>query len=100
MPDALSRRDQGVPGNGDDRLAQRIMSLLPKWNKIVRAHPVEMPNATTPFQDEELTKLWNQALVHDKSYEVISKTVQSMAIQWPPSLKIRGIELSQCAVDE
>lgn len=99
-PDALSRRDQDMPVNGDDRLDQRVMKLLPSWNKVVRACPIEIHENTSPFQDNELSQLWNEALENDKSYKEIVDTVQSTAIQWPSSLKIRGVELSQCTIGD
>ena len=53
-----------------------------------------------PFHDVELKQLWINALLIDGSYKEIKKTIQSAAIQWAPSLKIRGVELSQCTVDK
>ena len=99
LPDALSRRDQDMPEHGDNRLGERVLKLLPGWGRVVKALPLEIRKITSPFQDEELTQLWNESLTHDNTYSDIINTIKSSAIQWPSSLKIRCVELSQCAID-
>lgn len=89
-----------MPENGDDRLDQRVTRLLPDWDEIVQACPTSIQDIITPFQDDELSRLWNEALVADSTYVKIKEAIESTAIQWPSDLKIRGVELSQCNVDE
>ncbi|KAI1000108.1 Transposon Ty3-G Gag-Pol polyprotein [Podosphaera aphanis] len=100
IPDALSRREQDIPEHGDNRLDYRITKLLPNWNEVVKACSVIAVKIRSPFEDEELKDLWNKALEEDMSYTEIRKTVESTASHWPTTLKIQGVELSQCTVDE
>ena len=100
IPDALSRRDQDRPqGYDDDRLAERVCTLLPPSLWAAPAHIIghtgaggrddcndgndqnddrsdnsDDPNSTvcendhnleSPFEDDKLTNLWNQAVTAD-----------------------------------
>lgn len=54
-----------------------------------------------PFgSDEELQQLWETALETDQTYSIIKNTVQSTATTWPKELKMRGVELSECSIND
>lgn len=46
-----------MPEHGDDRLDERVLKLLPAWDKVVKAMPLDISNITSPFEGEELTQL-------------------------------------------
>lgn len=98
-PDTLSRREQYVLEHGDDRLQQAMMKLLPNWDETVQSCPMRIDRIMSQFQDDEPTQLWNLALELDESFAEIKKVIQLTVIQWSVTLKIRGLGLSQCTIN-
>ncbi|KAI1006568.1 hypothetical protein K3495_g1651 [Podosphaera aphanis] len=77
-PDALSRRDQDKPKEGDPRLLFRERRLLNPVNvNKIRIGDIELAKGQEIFVNENLQDLWDQALQNDSTFRMIVKTVQN-----------------------
>ena len=114
VPDALSRREQDMPADAaDDRLAGRFMQLLPQTGRVRVAvtrtarydddAPTDdqIPERTrlpSPFDDAELTALWDGALQRNNKYWLLRSTVAQEARQFPPQWQV-PLSISECTLD-
>ena len=114
--DALSRRDQDLPVNTDDkRLADRNVQLLkPEMlakHPIVRAVPVRMIRSRTSADTDEpptnglvgelpdeLTD-WNTAVTMDQEYQEVCKALQEGQHTMPKHLGLK-VSLGECSLSE
>jgi hypothetical protein len=121
-PDALSRREQDMPKNKNEKLEMRTTQLLKdEWlpteaqrQKDATAiqaviAPIDMrpireqedvPIATgdTIFESPELQLLWNRAITEDESYQRIHQAVANKDRAFPPELKLT-VQLPECKID-
>ena len=90
LPDALSRRDQDRPREGDPRLLCRERKLLNPINiKKVLTSMAEIGKGNRVFVNEDLQLLWDRALEEDKTFVKIVQAVESDDRSWPTDLKVQ-----------
>ncbi|POS84020.1 hypothetical protein EPUL_004205 [Erysiphe pulchra] len=88
--DALSRRDQDKPMEGDPRLLSRERQLLNPVNITkLFLKDLEVAEGKDIFANEDLQALWNEALLQDTNYSRIIQAVQSNERGWPKDLKVQ-----------
>ncbi|KAI0995137.1 hypothetical protein K3495_g13044 [Podosphaera aphanis] len=88
--DALSRRDQNKPKEGDPRLLARERQLLnPVKITKLRLGDFEVAEGSEVFTNEDLQTLWNQAIKEDSKYDQIIDAIQSQQRTWPRDLKVQ-----------
>ncbi|KAI0997402.1 hypothetical protein K3495_g10783 [Podosphaera aphanis] len=89
-PDALSRRDQDKPKEGDPHLLARERQLLnPVKITKLRLGDFEVAEGSEVFTNEDLQTLWNQAIKEDSKYVQIIDAIQSQQRTWPRDLKVQ-----------
>lgn len=103
LPDALTRRDQDLPKEGDERLDYRMAQLLPhgmiQGNAIRLAPAVVMTTGRT-FTDR-LQVLWKEGKARDKDFERISNVVQRGERVFPTNLNSPvKVSVSDCSIDD
>ncbi|KAI1003236.1 hypothetical protein K3495_g4968 [Podosphaera aphanis] len=88
--DALSRRDQDRPKEGDPRLLSRERQALDPI-KITKMSlgGIEVGEGHEIFTNEDLQALWNQGVREDVNYVRIVKAVQDGERAWPRDLKVQ-----------
>lgn len=118
LPDGLSRRPQDMPKNANDsRLTARTDQVLkPARFGAIETLPNENLNDCTPAQrdtsptptannhnplanDEDLSKLWEEAINTDDSYTELLQAVRREDRK-PPQSAGPGISLAKCALGE
>ncbi|KAI0991290.1 hypothetical protein K3495_g16897, partial [Podosphaera aphanis] len=89
-PDALSRRDQDKPKEGDARILFRERRLLNpiNLNKIF-IDDLPLAEGREVFVNKDLQTLWDQALENDQSFKIIVKAVRDNERQWPKDLRVQ-----------
>ena len=122
-PDALSRREQDMPKDGDDeRLKSREMQLIKEsWikpeNKITKAYHMtptsvkkkeetskcetksDIPQGNQIFTDPEFQTLWDQGCLKDRNLSPIYKALKDSKKVFPSELNLK-IAISECDFDE
>lgn len=94
--DALSRRDQDKPKEGDPRLLSRERQLLtPIAMKLLSVEGIELAEGSKIFVNEDLIALWNQALRQDPSYTKIVLAVRNGERMWPKDIKVQTEETEE-----
>ena len=88
--DALSRREQDVPNDGDDRLKHRMVQLIKDRQQILAA-PVE---TVQPSEDE-----WIQVQENDNLYNGIVTAITNNARTFPPGLGVQ-VSIGDCSIQE
>ena len=127
-PDALSRRDQDMPANtDDDRIQGRVLQLLKKDGKIIRACPAatrSQENADhssqpslrgdsdretdetasrddppkCPFVADDLKELWETGLHSNNRYWMIRSCIESGERHFPLQWGLK-VSMAECSVD-
>ncbi|KAI0990904.1 hypothetical protein K3495_g17283, partial [Podosphaera aphanis] len=108
-PDALSRRDQDKPrGLDDDRVAGRVMQLLPslsanRANLTSEGRDIEeqvnLAVKARIFEEDDLQALWEQAMVEDKDWQRARHAVQSGERGFPPDIAQKTkVNIAECSV--
>ena len=122
LSDALSRRDQDLPKDwDDDRLKTREKQVLlgndgrltinakaawvtnADWDKdgelLETTILATQDRPASPFGNEHLSKLWEEALMANKRYWVMRDLVRSGARNFPTAWGL-PISISECKIDE
>jgi hypothetical protein len=108
LPDALTRRDQDLPQEGDQRLNHRMTQLIPDGmiqGNAIRLAPVSAPVAEQqvtvwPFTDW-LRDLWEEGKAQDKDFDRLLTTVRQGVRVFPTDLASPvKVSVSDCTVDE
>ena len=77
-PDALSRREQDKPREGDPRLLSQERQILNLVNITkLQLRNLEIAEGADIFVNEDLQSLWNQAVREDTKYAQIISAVQT-----------------------
>ena len=99
-PDALSRLEQDAPKSLDDpRLRYREMQLLERdWISLTRLSDMKDKNVPTPFQEEELQKLWIEGIENDGEFRDIKEALLKERRCFPPSVTAK-ISIAECSID-
>jgi len=105
--DALSRREQDMPKDVDDRIKYRTMQLLkPSTLKnLPRGSIIAAPVQVVVQQEDEnvnnepspLETLWDDAARQDQSYEQATEAVRQEKRTFPTSLKLK-VSIAECSL--
>ncbi|KAI0994388.1 hypothetical protein K3495_g13794, partial [Podosphaera aphanis] len=88
-PDALSRRDQDKPKDGDPRLLSRERQALSPINIVkLSIEGLNIVEGGDIFVNEDLQKLWNQGLREDSNFLKIVRAVENGERTWPKDLRV------------
>ncbi len=120
-PDALSRREQELPTEGDERLIEREMQIFdPRTNQISQAikdadsvikvarvtvapttvAPTDLapePSRIPLLEDEELRDLWKETMDQDPQFEETWITVSDQRPSFPKELNLR-LSIAECQI--
>lgn len=89
-PDALSRKDQDKPKEGDPRLLCRGRQLLNPVNiKKLLVKDVKLAEGKDFFENKDLQDLWNLALQNHIVFLQIVQAVKNDERAWPRDLKVQ-----------
>ena len=105
LPDALTRRDQDLPEEGDERLNYRMVQLIPdgtiRDNTIRMASVSVMPvTATLSSFTDQLRTLWTEGLNRDKDFRRIRSVIQEHRRVFPSNLNSPiKVSVSDCSID-
>jgi hypothetical protein len=104
LPDALTRRDQDLPDEGDERLDYRMAQLIPdgmiQGNNIRLAPAGVSANTEQTFTDR-LRELWGEGKTQDKDFGKIVATVQQGHRVFPADLASPvKVSVSDCIIDD
>jgi len=127
LPDALTRRDQDLPKEGDERLDYRMAQLIPDGmiqgnvirlapvtctpfpkpgleNRLLRAAPSVLIGVSPPTEwtyTDRLRKLWDEGKAQDKDFKQLADTVQQGKRVFPADLSSPvKVSVSDCTIDE
>lgn len=117
QPDVLSRREQDMPHDNDDRYTSRHAVLLqpdtlqgfPSAVNLLRICPVNTNDAEpdgTPDahnhwvgEPDPLSELWAQEEAHDDSLAKATVAVRENAPRFPRELRLK-VSISECSLDD
>ena len=118
--DALSRREQDIPANSDERLEYRMKRLIDpkiiitpgdrtitcKANNTIldiavssQEEPLSETEGASTSHGEPLMELWNSAEGTDTSYQAMVKAVQEGERTFPKDLGVK-VSMSDCELNE
>ncbi len=104
LPDALTRRDQDLPEEGDERLDYRMAQLIPDGmiqGNAIRLAPAGVLSPTDRSSTDRLRDLWEEGKAQDKDFERLVKVVQQGERIFPSDLDSPvKVSVSDCTVDE
>lgn len=127
LPDALTRRDQDLPKEGDERLDYRMAQLIPDGmvqgnairmapmacslfpkpglgNQPLRAAPsafIEAPHSTEQTFTDRLRKLWEEGRAQDKDFKQLTNAIRQGERVFPANLSSPvKVSVSDCTIDE
>jgi hypothetical protein len=120
--DALSRRDQDIPTDQDERILARESQLIkPEWispENVLLAAPVQTrsqqnqdqtlgleisTNLSTnrdELQTDDLFTTWNDDIAQDMVYQEVRKTLVEGQRRFPSSLARLRLSVSECSLDQ
>jgi hypothetical protein len=123
LPDALTRRDQDLPKEGDQRLDYRMAQLIPEGmiqGNTIRLAPAAVPRDSPPslgdgsesttgpeplaelersFTDQ-LQTLWSTGVAEDKDFGRLKEVVESGGRVFPADLNTKiKVSVSDCTID-
>lgn len=88
--DALSRRDQDKPKEGDPRLLSRErQALIPVQIKKTNLDKLKLAEGQDIFMNQDLQNLWDLALYEDPAYSKIVQAVLDGEKAWPKDIKVK-----------
>jgi hypothetical protein len=109
MADALSRREQDMPGRlYDERIQHRTMQLLKPETLVklpkVQAAPVSYVRESSYEGDifgeaTELKALWDEAEVADALYKGLVRAVREQKRTFPSTLGVK-VSIGECSLDD
>ena len=120
LPDALTRRDQDLPKEGDERLNYRMAQLIPDGmlqKNVIRLAPAAAlreeeilefpepslrngPHVVGSSITDRLRLLWEEGKVQDKDYGRLTSTVQQGIRMFPTNLASPvKVSVSDCTID-
>lgn len=91
--DALSRREQDMPGDADKRIQGRVLQLLPSPDS--QGQGVQVAALSSPYDSNEA---WDQAREEDPKYQEAKEAIVRGARKFPPHLSLK-VSISECQVD-
>jgi len=102
-PDALSRREQDMPTEGDKRLEFRDVRLLNPDAFIGNAvfiAPVDAEAPTSTDEDEQpLERQWEAAEAADEKFKELKQAVRDNLRRFPTRLKV-NTSIAECDLDD
>ncbi|CBF89606.1 hypothetical protein AN0376.2 [Aspergillus nidulans FGSC A4] len=96
--DALSRRDQDMPDDKDDRVKSRTMQLFSKKHLGKMVVATLQPTGEPPREPCEKGDMWKEALKQDKGYNGAIQCLKDGARKFPPHLQLK-VGTSECQLD-
>lgn len=93
LADALSRRDQDIPKDKNDERRNLKKQAFISPELIVAPTQISL---NTPFEDEELQDLWQQAIEGDDLYQELFDAVQRGDRRLPQG--ITRVQISECSI--
>jgi len=104
LPDALTRRDQDLPEEGDERLDYRMAQLIP--DGMIQGNAIRLAPAgvvTPPEQTftDRLRNLWEEGKAQDKDFSRLVSAVQQGDRVFPADLVSPvKVSVSDCVLDD
>lgn len=96
--DALSRRDQDMPDDEDDRVKSRTMQLFSEKHLGKMVVATLQPTGEPPREPCEKGDMWKEALKQDKGYNEAIQCLKDGARKFPPHLQLK-VGTSECQLD-
>ena len=104
LPDALTRRDQDIPQDGDERLNYRMAQLIPAGmirGNAIRLAPVTAVDSVQRTFTDRLRRLWDEGKAQDKDFEQLTAVVRRGERVFPTDLTSPvKVSVSDCTVDD
>jgi RNase H-like domain found in reverse transcriptase len=102
-PDALSRREQDMPAEGDKRLEFRDVRLFNPdafiGNTVFVAPVVADTPSVTDGEEQPLEQQWEAAERADEMFEELKQAVRNNLRRFPTRLKV-NTSIAECELDE
>jgi hypothetical protein len=100
LPDALTRRDQDLPKEGDERLDYRMAQLIP--DGMIQGNTIRLaPAAVGRSFTDRLRTLWEEGKAQDKDFNQLLATVRQGSRVFPTDLASPvKVSVSDCSIDE
>ena len=104
LPDALTRRDQDIPQDGDERLNHRMAQLIPAGmirGNAIRLAPVMTVEPVERTFTDRLRRLWDEGKTQDKDFDRLTKAVCQGERVFPANLVSPvKVSVADCTVDD
>jgi transposase InsO family protein/predicted aspartyl protease len=101
-PDILSRREQDLPADSDERLSLREVQLLPK--ELIKVDSITVMSTNTLLQAEPpqtevstFTQLWEKGLQEDPTYQQLKDDLLGEQRTFSPELRVK-VSIAECSV--
>jgi hypothetical protein len=106
LPDALTRRDQDLPKEGDERLDYRMAQLIP--DGVIQGNAIRLAaTSTVPLIEEPLAftdrlqALWEKGKEEDRDFLRLEDTIQREERVFPSNLATPvKVSVSDCSLDD
>lgn len=96
--DALSRRDQDMPDDEDDRVKSRMMQLNIEKHLGKTVVAILRPAEEQPWEPYEKSDIWKEALKQDERYSKAVLCLKDRARRFPLYLQLK-VGISECQLD-
>jgi hypothetical protein len=104
VPDTLTRRDQDIPQDRDDRLNYRMAQLIPPGiiqGNAIRLAPVAAVDRVERTFTDRLRRLWDEGKAQDKDFEQLTAAVRQGRRVFPTDLASPvKVSVADCIVDD
>jgi hypothetical protein len=104
LPDALTRRDQDIPQDGDERLNYRMAQLIPAGmirGNAIRLAPVTAIDPVERTFTDRLRRLWDEGKAQDKDFEQLVAVVRQGKRVFPTDLASPvKVSVADCTIDD